>query len=470
MQTENMILYGLWFGESKPFMGGFTKPLVNTLKDIETNGIDFDYNGQTHNSKCFLICGTADLPAKSIVMNCNQFNGQYSCLRCMHSGETYRTSKGGTVRTFPYNSSEPDPEKRTTQECINNAVTAIQNGTVVNGIKGPSFLMALKYYDFVKSSSIDYMHGVLLGITKLLINLWTNGSNNCITPDDLKRSQTMLSYFVHMFTALYGQRYMTLNMHSLLHLPECVEDLGPMWVYSCFPYENANGLLTKLFHGTQNIELQIISSLSIVQNMPSLLCNIEDPVHKAFAEKMQNVSENSKKYTGTLTGSVPVGCKMKMHLSDEVYSKLITTVKFKPSKCLCFRRISLRGFTIHSLEYSRVSVRNTYTVKYFEPERKSLCYGSILYYILAKKCECLDDLCSCDSSLVAVMHRYEETKTSIVKPNFLSVKANHIKVTKKTCFLCVVDTSKIMSVMVNVRIDDIGNYFLCEVPNLKESD
>ncbi|CAG2245020.1 unnamed protein product [Mytilus edulis] len=292
----------------------------------------------------------------------------------------------------------------------------VHNGTLLNGYKGIIFLMAFKYYDFVKSSSIDYMHGVLLGITKLLINLWTNGSNSkeyfsisssisiiderlkrikppsyitrvprtisnhikywkaselrtwlffyslpilcdilpenyfhhyscfvegiyllctdCITPDDLKRSQTMLSYFVHMFTALYGQRYMTLNMHSLLHLPECVEDLGPMWVYSCFPYENANGLLTKLFHGTQNIELQIISSLSIVQNMPSLLCNIEDPVHKAFAEKMQNVSENSKKYTGTLTGSVPVGSKMKMHLSDEMYSKLITTVKFKPSKCL----------------------------------------------------------------------------------------------------------------------------------------
>ncbi|CAG2191594.1 unnamed protein product [Mytilus edulis] len=189
---------------------------------------------------------------------------------------------------------------------------------------------------------------------EVLQNLWsthkdieTNGidfdnngktHNNCITPDDLKRSQTMLSYFVHMFTALYGQRYMTLNMHSLLHLPECVEDLGPMWVYSCFPYENANGLLTKLFHGTQNIELQIISSLSIVQNMPSFLCNIEDPVHKAFAEKMQNVSENSKKYTGTLTGSVPVGSKMKMHLSDEMYSKLITTVKFKPSKCLWFEK------------------------------------------------------------------------------------------------------------------------------------
>lgn len=75
MQTENMILYGLWFGESKPFMGGFTKPLIYTLRDLETNGTDFTINGQIYNSKSYLICGTAYLPAKSLVMNCNQFNG-----------------------------------------------------------------------------------------------------------------------------------------------------------------------------------------------------------------------------------------------------------------------------------------------------------------------------------------------------------------------------------------------------------
>jgi hypothetical protein len=32
-------------------------------------------------------------------------------------------------------------------------------------------------------------------------------------------------------------------MHSLMHLPKCVEDLGTLWVYSCFPFENVNGHL-----------------------------------------------------------------------------------------------------------------------------------------------------------------------------------------------------------------------------------
>lgn len=96
--------------------------------------------------------------------------------------------------------------------------------------------------------------------------------------------------------------------------------------YSCFPYENANGLLTEFFHGTQNIELQIISSLNIVQKMPFLLLPIEDSVHKAFTAKMQRTSEASQTYTGTLSGSMPVGSNMKMHFSDDMYAQLISRV------------------------------------------------------------------------------------------------------------------------------------------------
>ena len=36
-----------------------------------------------------------------------------------------------------------------------------------------------------------------------------------------------------------GERQMTANVHSLLHLPEVVRSLGPLWAHSCFPYEDA---------------------------------------------------------------------------------------------------------------------------------------------------------------------------------------------------------------------------------------
>lgn len=50
---------------------------------------------------------------------------------------------------------------------------------------------------------------------------------------------------------------MTINVHSLLHLPEAVRNLGPLWAHSCFAFEAANGELLKLFHGSQKVEKQV---------------------------------------------------------------------------------------------------------------------------------------------------------------------------------------------------------------------
>lgn len=51
-------------------------------------------------------------------------------------------------------------------------------------------------------------------------------------------------------------RRMSENVHLLLHLPEVVKDLGPLFAHSCFPYEAANGEVLKLFHGSQGVEKQ----------------------------------------------------------------------------------------------------------------------------------------------------------------------------------------------------------------------
>jgi hypothetical protein len=48
----------------------------------------------------------------------------------------------------------------------------------VHGIKGPSFLMGLKCYDYVKSTCNDYMHCVLLGMTKKLTSLWFSSTSS----------------------------------------------------------------------------------------------------------------------------------------------------------------------------------------------------------------------------------------------------------------------------------------------------
>ena len=54
-----------------------------------------------------------------------------------------------------------------------------------------------------------------------------------------------------------GERYASLNLHYLLHYPEAVQQLGPMWANTCYEFENANGELKQLFHGTRKIDIQV---------------------------------------------------------------------------------------------------------------------------------------------------------------------------------------------------------------------
>lgn len=110
-------------------------------------------------------------------------------------------------------------------------------------------------------------------------------------------------------------------------------------------------------------------------------------------------------------------------------------------------------------------------MKYYEFESKMFCYGFILYYIYVKKCECFENICSCELFLVVVLRKFEEIKFLIVNFNFLLVKVSYIKVIKILNIVSVVDLLKIMLVVVNVNIDDkFEDYFLCEVLNLKEFD
>ena len=47
---------------------------------------------------------------------------------------------------------------------------------IVNGVKGPSWLSTLQHFDFVSGMAIDYMHGVLPGVQKLLLTLWLSSN------------------------------------------------------------------------------------------------------------------------------------------------------------------------------------------------------------------------------------------------------------------------------------------------------
>ena len=53
-------------------------------------------------------------------------------------------------------------------------------------------------------------------------------SQDTISDADICHAERLLHYFVFMMPSIYGERYVTINVHSLFHLPQTVKELGPL--------------------------------------------------------------------------------------------------------------------------------------------------------------------------------------------------------------------------------------------------
>lgn len=85
----------------------------------------------------------------------------------------------------------------------------------VDGIKGPTWLSCLKSLDIVKGMSPDYMHYALLGVSKLLLSLWIDGTRCCGTTHDLHSKLTMIDTGIHHIEVPSEVRRKTRNINKL---------------------------------------------------------------------------------------------------------------------------------------------------------------------------------------------------------------------------------------------------------------
>ena len=85
-------------------------------------------------------------------------------------------------------------------------------------------------------------------------------SSDVITRQILQISRDFLNSYVKQLQTLYGLRFCSINVHQILQYSDLVEELEPLWVYTCFEYEDLNGQLLRLVHGTNYIDTQIANS------------------------------------------------------------------------------------------------------------------------------------------------------------------------------------------------------------------
>jgi len=278
-----------------------------------------------------------------------------------------------------------------------------------------------------------------------------------ISTEDLCESKRCLQTFCFLTKELYGEKYMTINFHLLLHTVDSVHQLGPLWTSSCFSFEDYNGELGGFFHGTQHVHSQILSGIAFCQKLPYYIRRFKD---NETAANLLEVLSNKKMVT------------LKEKLNNELYVLGATTQqKFRAlsqavktalldlllvnGECpvKTFNRVFLRGLVFHSKSYTRVHKRNSYTVKYMSEEGYK--YGQI-------QCFCKVGV-GADTTVCALMQTFQVLGNVRNEHTML-----HITSVQLEDNLIAVHLHRISRKCVFMDID--REIFISEVPNVFESD
>ena len=184
-----------------------------------------------------------------------------------------------------------------------------------------------------------------------------------ISPDNINHCRQMLMEFVLNIPVLYGERYSTSNVHLLLHLTDKVLDLGPLWASPCFYFEDFNGQLRQLFHGTQHIETQIAFAVSVHQNLPILAKSLQQGTSEKdlYSRMMEKKPQKTSECVGD--GTYIVGAFHNRTITMEEEEAICNTIGQFES-LMSFKRLYKGHQIIQSQEYKCTQRRNNSVVKY----------------------------------------------------------------------------------------------------------
>lgn len=162
-KKENVVFAGLWFGYDKPLPNMFLRIFVDDFLKLY-EGIKCKIANMTHVIiRGIVLCGTCDLPAKALMLNFKNYNGDFGCTICK-----IRTKRVDKTQTYPFKRSL---ELRALEETKCFAAEAEAKNKARFGVKGPSAL-DLFVLDYVKSTAIDIMHCAYEGVMKQLLKIW----------------------------------------------------------------------------------------------------------------------------------------------------------------------------------------------------------------------------------------------------------------------------------------------------------
>ncbi len=103
-RLENLITF-FHLGTSLPDNNLFCEKYMDSFENLMTNGLDILVDNQQIKLKVKIMILIADNVAFPKVFNCNQYNGFFGCIKCLHPVQSI--TKPRQKRVYPYSDKYP---------------------------------------------------------------------------------------------------------------------------------------------------------------------------------------------------------------------------------------------------------------------------------------------------------------------------------------------------------------------------
>lgn len=174
-KPENIIVSTLFYGKDKPNMEDLLYLLAVEMDHLSKEYIVLYKNDDLFTFLPFLHLCSCDLPARTAIQNFIGTNGKFGCPFCHNPGTLIENN--ASRKAVRYVEHESTNIKRTHNETIlfaerMTAHTSNDKRNALCGVKGHSPILMFDEIDLIDSFPIDIMHGVGLGITKHMVEIW----------------------------------------------------------------------------------------------------------------------------------------------------------------------------------------------------------------------------------------------------------------------------------------------------------
>lgn len=171
--------------------------------------------------------------------------------------------------------------------------------------------------------------------------------------------------FVSRAEGLYGECFMTFNVHQLLHLGTCVENLGPLWACSAFPFESGNGRITKMVKAAKGAPFQIVERVVVQQELELILHSAPLASSVRFFCEQQLGNALTKNVT-TVNSIRLFGKPMNASLNSQQTDAITHFLTHEGKIVKEFLRMGFKGTIIHSRHYKKAKKSDSSSFKTFD--------------------------------------------------------------------------------------------------------